>query len=54
MTILGLDCRGIFDHLMDSQYDCEVEYLSKLSAAKQTGADFFNFGRAMRYVHRYH
>eukprot|EP00750_Incisomonas_marina_P005018 INCI13567.1.p1 GENE.INCI13567.1~~INCI13567.1.p1 ORF type:complete len:906 (-),score=144.86 INCI13567.1:122-2659(-) len=41
---------GIFDHLMDSQYDCEVEYLSKLSAAKQTGADFFNFGRAMRPV----
>jgi len=48
MLLLYSCCRGIYDLLMDPSYDDEVGYLRKLSAAKQAGADYFNFGRAMR------
>ena len=39
---------GMFDLLMDPEYDAEITYLRTLSRAKQLAADWLNFGRAMR------
>jgi len=39
---------GIYELLMSSKYDPEIEYLRTLSAAKLEAASWLNFGRALR------
>ena len=39
---------GIYKQFMDSQYDAEVNYIRKLSAAKRRAGDWLNHGRSMR------
>eukprot|EP00927_Polykrikos_kofoidii_P017927 TRINITY_DN18226_c0_g1_i1.p1 TRINITY_DN18226_c0_g1~~TRINITY_DN18226_c0_g1_i1.p1 ORF type:complete len:794 (+),score=114.91 TRINITY_DN18226_c0_g1_i1:108-2489(+) len=39
---------GIYENLMNSKYDAEVDYLRYLSRAKRLAAPWFHHGRAMR------
>lgn len=39
---------GIYNELMDAQYDPEIEYLRKLSSAKHTINPYFLHGRVQR------